>query len=274
MSNTANSGGGVCNGGTLIMSTSNFTANVAFPASGGGIQTNGVLTFSNGAFYANSAATLGGALWIEAGSANISGSQFRNNMAATNGGALYNSAAAQLSSSAFTSNHAQNGGAIANARLLIVTNSDLRANSAANGAGIQNSNTGAVGVGAVTFESGFVTERRPKLLAAMPERVGHQAQERLLRERCEGGPRPRAERHDRGIDARRRAKCTRRDAAHDDRAADRRSRSAPRSPCRRRSSRACTCPPPRPPIAWQERTWGLLTTRAPMSLQQRPETEP
>ncbi len=33
-----------------------------------------------------------------------------------------------------------------------------------------------------TIESGFVTERGTELLATVPERVGHEPQERLLRE--------------------------------------------------------------------------------------------
>ena len=60
-----------------------------------------------------------------------------------------------------------------------------------------------------------MTERRAQLLAAMPEGVGHESEERLLRERRERRLRPRPEGDDRGIHPGRGAKRARRHAPHD-----------------------------------------------------------
>jgi hypothetical protein len=141
-------GGGVYNVGTLTVTDSTFSGNVAGgggSTGGGAIYNGGTLTVTDSLFADNQAvgpATGGGA--IENGlTMTVTGCTFQDNIArgagGPSGGAVANFSAATIGESTFSGNSAGGGGGIANVRLLTLGNCTLSGNSASVGGGLYNS---------------------------------------------------------------------------------------------------------------------------------------
>ena len=96
--NSAEIGGGICNGGNLTIVNSTFTANVARRRRGGAIGNYGILTITNSTLSGNSSGSdglaggiLNGGLFQSAGTLSINNSTFSGNTAAEDGGgAVFN----------------------------------------------------------------------------------------------------------------------------------------------------------------------------------------
>jgi parallel beta-helix repeat protein len=158
-------GGGISNGGTLIVTDSILSDNAASGTSGagGGIFNSGTLTVTDTTLSANAA---GGPLGVGGGIANIgtltvTDSTLSANSSTGEGGGIYNNGmlivtASTLSGNSSTGATTGAGGGIANYRTLTVTASTFTSNSAAAvGGGIMNRNM--LTVTASTFSGNFIT---------------------------------------------------------------------------------------------------------------------
>ncbi len=139
----ANTGGGIYNSGTLMLSNSTLSGNSAthFGGVGGGIYNSGTLTVSNSTLSGNSAPSFGGGGIYNSGTLTLSNSTLSGNSAAADGGGIDNSGTATLSNSTLSGNHAYAGGGIYNTGMLTLSNSTLSGNSASLGGGIDNHGT-------------------------------------------------------------------------------------------------------------------------------------
>jgi hypothetical protein len=118
-------GGGVLNGGTLIVSNTTFADSF-----GGGIANGGTATVINSRFTNNQwQHGFGGAIW-NTGTMSIYTSTFTNNLAAPRGGAIENSGTLTVYGSTFSGNIASRGGAISNSGMLRVVGSSITGNTA------------------------------------------------------------------------------------------------------------------------------------------------
>ena len=133
-------GGGISNEGTLTVTNSAFTGNLAFD--GGGIfnYPNGTVTVTNCSFAANGARGAGGGAIYNGGMLTVTSSTFSGNGGGSFG-AIANAGTLTVLSSTFTGNSANFGGAIANFGSLSVTNSTFVANSAV----VISANDGTIG---------------------------------------------------------------------------------------------------------------------------------
>ncbi len=135
--NSAGGGGGIFNGGTLIMKNSRIGNNQA-DGQGGGIFNGGILELEGGAFQ-NNRSQGGGAIsnWgnIEAVRTSIS-----DNRARVAGGGILNTAVGNLNMDSVTvnNNSAGSGGGIRNFGQFTLSNSTVSLNSASAGGGIDN----------------------------------------------------------------------------------------------------------------------------------------
>jgi hypothetical protein len=160
--NVAQQGGAILNAGSILVTDSTFSKNLAqqFGTNtatrlGGAIYnfTGAALTVGNSTFDANSSSQLGGAIFNNAGSMLVNGGTFSNN-SALQGGALYNASSSVANSSLplvnvvnskFNSNVAQQIGAgIFNVGNMLVNGGTFDSNKAtSSGGGIYNAKTGA-----------------------------------------------------------------------------------------------------------------------------------
>lgn len=130
------------NGGTLVITASRFTNNVAggdYHDGAALFQDAGTLDLSGSTVTGNSAVTSGGAFYLAGGSATITNVEFASNSAAggawnNGGGAIYNNAITVLTGVTIAENDATgalgNGGGIYNAGDLTVAASTISGNSA------------------------------------------------------------------------------------------------------------------------------------------------
>jgi hypothetical protein len=147
--NQADGGGsGILNalGATLTVSNSEITNNspVFTVGSGGGIRNDGTLLIINSKISDNSAADTGGGVW-NGGTLTVTNSTFSGNHsdnASYGGGGLYNYGITSVEDSTFTENNAAYyGGGIWNVYNLSIANSTFSNNNATHGAGIYNAGT-------------------------------------------------------------------------------------------------------------------------------------
>jgi hypothetical protein len=153
--NSAGYGGGLANelGGTVTVSGSTFTGNVAL-FEGGGLLNFGTATVSDSGFTSNNSAS-GGGMANESGgtAAIINGTAFYNNLASSGGG-LFNDGTATVSQGTFTGNFAfLRGGGLFNAGSATVSISSAFTRNTAilDGAGLMNSGTATIS------DSSFIT---------------------------------------------------------------------------------------------------------------------
>jgi len=140
-------GGAIYNvGGVLSVTGTTFTNNAAEFGQGGGIDntksasgTLGTLTVANSSFRGG-LAFQGGAINNKYGTVTVTGSNLQNNTA-TEGGGIFNNATASVTGSTIANNIAHDGGGIANDLIgtLSVSNSTIAANSGGNDGGGINS---------------------------------------------------------------------------------------------------------------------------------------
>ena len=138
-------GGGIRNGGTLVLGDSIVTDNqVGSGGQGGGIYTSGVLTLSNSTVTGNTAGGgegggLGGGI-VNVGTLTVEHSTISANRSEANGGGLANSGTAELSESTIADNvaAAQGGGVVNDGGTLRITMSAISGNTAGMGGGIAN----------------------------------------------------------------------------------------------------------------------------------------
>jgi len=133
-------GGAILNWqGTLTISDSNFSDNLAEYDGGAIYSRDGTLSISNSAFSNNLADDDGGAIYNRDGTLSISDSNFSDNLAGDDGGAIYNGLDGELSivNSNFSDNSANDGGAIGNWRReeLSISSSTFSNNAAEDGGG-------------------------------------------------------------------------------------------------------------------------------------------
>jgi hypothetical protein len=158
--NSAYSGGGLYSSGTLTVTGSTFSDNVATTSAGGGIliDSRSPATVTNSSFIGNSARANNGGGIANSGMATITDSTFRGNSAFFDGGGIWNPfhSILTVTGSALSDNTAMrgNGGGILSGPLAstTVTNSTLSGNSAVKGSGIANEG-GAVTVTNSTLSS-------------------------------------------------------------------------------------------------------------------------
>ena len=142
---SGNSGGGIENNGTLLISNSTISGNSA-GYGGGGIQNTGMLTVSNSIIKGNSALEEGGGIDNYSGTLTVSNSTISGNSASYNGGGgINNLGSLAVSNSTISGNLVTTptyvgGGGIANWGMLTVSNSSISSNSAheEGGGGIAN----------------------------------------------------------------------------------------------------------------------------------------
>ncbi len=102
----SDSGGGLRNDGTVIITHSTFSNNSVTDGSGGGVaNVGGTATITNSAFSNNSATGDGGGVW-NGGTLTIANSAFSNNSANAGGGVINNSGTAIILNSTFSGNSA------------------------------------------------------------------------------------------------------------------------------------------------------------------------
>ncbi len=137
---TGNNGGGIANGGMLVVSGSSFTDNSSFY--GGGLSNYGTATVKSSTFASNTAVIYGGGIF-GAGTSALSGCSFTNNSANFDGGGIYNdsSGTATVKGSSFIGNSAADGGGIFNLGTLTVDGTTFASNSVVFGGGIDNEGT-------------------------------------------------------------------------------------------------------------------------------------
>jgi chitodextrinase len=147
-------GGGIFNSGTLTVTGSTFSGNVAPTAtgtSGGAINSHGTLTVSTSTFTNNTAQEGGGV--FNQKTATITNDTFSNNTATIfGGGALLNAAGTmRVTGSTFTGNTGPGGGAIDNDTTLNISNSTFTGNSAGSNGGGAIDNFGPTTITQSTF---------------------------------------------------------------------------------------------------------------------------
>lgn len=140
----SNTGGGILNGGTLVLTNSEVRRNTA-DLDGGGVENFGIATLTNSIVELNVAGRFGGGI-NSFGTATLTlrdGSIVRDNSAGLDGGGVENSATAFISDSIISNNSAGRfGGGIANSgATLELTNSTISGNSSSFGSGIENFNS-------------------------------------------------------------------------------------------------------------------------------------
>ena len=142
-------GGGVFNVGTLTITNSTFSDNVA-NLDGGGIYNGHMLTVANSTFANNSAFQFGGGVSSTSPTAviTVENSVFSNNYAFVDGGAIRGGGSLTVAKSVFYDNSAQSGGAILHLGTLSVEDSTFTNNSASFGGAIDTS--GALTTGMIT----------------------------------------------------------------------------------------------------------------------------
>jgi predicted outer membrane repeat protein len=107
-------GGAIYNaaGGTLTITGTTFTNNIAI-GTGGGIGNAATLTLNSSSLNANHAGSDGGAI-SNLATMNLTNASFVNNLAIGNGGAIVSNSSLNVAYSTFMSNSAASGGSIAN----------------------------------------------------------------------------------------------------------------------------------------------------------------
>ena len=163
-------GGGITNGGTLVIENSVFSTNNA-GYGGGGIYSRGAVTVTDSIISDNSAnmgggiyndgGTLvvtnsvfsgniatkdeGGGIYVFSGTLSITDSTFSNNISSlSSGGAIQNDVGTlNITNSTFSNNNATMGGGIFNRYRLTITNTTFSANNAGAGGGIYNKDSPA-----------------------------------------------------------------------------------------------------------------------------------
>ena len=145
-------GGAIVNGqGTVTISDSTISDNLADEV-GGAIYNRGELSIVNSEFRGNSAEYGGAIINLGDGELSISDSIFRGNLADVDGGAIYNSEELRISDSTFSNNLAKyRGGAIANWKELNISDSIFRDNLADRGGAIFNGNEGELRISDSSF---------------------------------------------------------------------------------------------------------------------------
>lgn len=141
--NVATVGGGIYNTGTLTVTSSTFSGNRnrgTSPANrlrvGAGIYNDGgTVAVSGGIFFSNGGSYFGGGIANGSGNLTVTNSTFSAN-SAINGGGIENSGTLTVTNSTFSGNRGISGGGIANFGTLTVTNSTYAANFAQEGSGI------------------------------------------------------------------------------------------------------------------------------------------
>ena len=143
--NTAGNGGAICNIGSLIIESSNFTSNTAtnnVTGTGGGAIYNlgGAIKINDSKFIKNAATgNAGGAIFNQNGTTiNINKSQFIQNGSHNGGGSIRNNhreTAIIINNCNFTLGNAEYGGAICSSGILIIINSNFTQNSVTNAGG-------------------------------------------------------------------------------------------------------------------------------------------
>ena len=132
-------GGGLANEGTLTVTNSTMSANMAINNnSGGAIYNVGTLTIINSAFSGNSATDTGGGIYNNGSLVNISNSTFSGNSSPGYGGAIENhNGFVTIANSTFSANTSPHGGAIYDDGIGIdtITGSTFSGNTAAAGGG-------------------------------------------------------------------------------------------------------------------------------------------
>ena len=135
----ADFGGGIHNGGTLVLNNSSISGNSA--GFGGGIYNGRTLVLTNSTISGNSASSYGGGIWNNsAGSLNVTESVITDNSAGSGGG-LRNDGTLSLANSTITGNSASNGGGIYNPGIITLINTTVRDNTGGYGGGIHNGGT-------------------------------------------------------------------------------------------------------------------------------------
>ncbi len=129
-------GGGLANnGGTVTITNSTFTNNFATGSGGGLLNSGGTVTITNSTFANNSSNGTGGGL-SNGGTVTITNSTFANNSSSAAGGGLSNGGTVTITNSTFANNHASNtGGGLLNSGTVTITNSTFANNSAVEGGG-------------------------------------------------------------------------------------------------------------------------------------------
>ena len=137
-------GGGIYNGGTLMVTNSTFSGNSA-ANTGGGISNNGIGTVTNSTFSGNGARSGGGIFnnYSYGGMLTVTNATFSGNSVGNDGGGIYNGGTLTITTSTFSGNSANNGGGIWSGSTytdgLTVTNGTFAGNSASgSGGGIFN----------------------------------------------------------------------------------------------------------------------------------------
>ena len=142
-------GGGIYNHGTLTVTNSTFSDNVAV-YDGAGIYNTHTLTLVNSVFSNNSAFQSGGGIYSSSTTAvmTVTNSVFSGNFAVDEGGAIRSGGTLTVTNSTFSDNSAQSGGGIEHLGNLTVADSTFLNNSASFGGGI--ANDGALTTGNIT----------------------------------------------------------------------------------------------------------------------------
>jgi hypothetical protein len=122
-------GGGIANDGTLTVTNSTVSDNIASLGNGGGISSNGTLTVTKSTFSNNGGLDGGGIL--SGGTLTITNSTFSDNVAHF-GGAIESGPLTVITNSTFSGNGAFAGGAIDSGGTLTVTSSTFSDNDVAN----------------------------------------------------------------------------------------------------------------------------------------------
>ena len=140
-------GGAIVNWqGTLTISDSNFSDNLAEYDGGAIYNREGILSIVNSVFSANLADSSGGAIYNWQGTLSIVNSVFSANLADLSGGAIYDAGELSIVNSAFSHNWTdEDGGAIINHGDLSISSSTFSTNSAdSSGGAIENWGSGSI----------------------------------------------------------------------------------------------------------------------------------
>jgi hypothetical protein len=158
-------GGGIYNAGTLNVSNSTISGNLAI-SGGGGIYNIGTLTVSHSTFKDNSA-FFGGGITNRGGTLTVTDSTFSGNESTSSGGGIENLAGTvSITGSTFTrNNNDSSGGGIDNEGTLTVSNSTISGNfAAAGGGGIASTGNltvvhSTISGNSATFAGGILVDR-------------------------------------------------------------------------------------------------------------------
>ncbi len=146
---SAQFGGGVYSGATLVLADSTVTGNSA--QSGGGAYAAVRALVDNSRFTANASTVDGGA--IAAADAGVGSSIFDGNTAGSRGGGVFTNESASIGASSMINNSAAiAGGAVASTGGFLLTQTDLRNNVASGGGAVSNEVSGGGAVVDCTFD--------------------------------------------------------------------------------------------------------------------------